>query len=227
MATRPVFVPGSLSEQLVQDLMIEFKWYPGMSVQQKQKSIDSLHAAARLKSIFPILEISTKSRVDLGRQLSAFNLTLAMSDGHRLTVEAAFQGGKVFERGGPYHDLYSLPGREIKRDNRLRSSGGLVGFEFEGERWGLEPKTAFYDWLYLNALIQNSQLSNQLLNYKGFTDIEFNPEKSINCQARAAALFVALSRRGLIQSALASQSAFISAIAGPFDTGEYKQSRLI
>lgn len=227
MAIRPVFVPGSLSEPLTQDLMIEFKWFPGMSVQQKQKSIDSLHDAARLKGIFPVLEISTKSKIALGRQLSAFNLALKLSDGQRLTVEAAFQGGKVFERGGPYHDLYGLPGREIKRDDRLRNSGKLLAFEFEGERWGLEPKTAFYDWLYLNALNQNSHLSDQLFNYKGFTDIEFNPEKSINCQARAAALFVTLSRRGLIKSALASQSEFIAAIKGSYNTGEYTQGSLI
>ena len=34
--------------------------------------------------------------------------------------------------------------------------------------------------------------------YDAFTDIEFNPDKSLNCQARAAAMFVALNREGLI-----------------------------
>lgn len=37
-----------------------------------------------------------------------------------------------------------------------------------------------------------------LLEYDGFTDIEFNPQKSLNCQAKAAALYVSLCRNGLL-----------------------------
>lgn len=63
----------------------------------------------------------------------------------------------------------------------------------------LNPKTIFYDWLYINAVLENPLLAAELLKYNAFTDIEFNPEKSINCQAKAAALFVALSRKGKIE----------------------------
>lgn len=50
------------------------------------------------------------------------------------------------------------------------------------------------------------------MKYDGFTDIEFNPEKSINCQARAAALFVSLSRRGLLELAMTSIDNYIKII---------------
>lgn len=63
----------------------------------------------------------------------------------------------------------------------------------------LNPKTIFYDWLYINAALENPLLAAERLKYNAFTDIEFNPEKSINCQAKAAALFVALSRQGKIE----------------------------
>ena len=34
------------------------------------------------------------------------------------------------------------------------------------------------------------------MNYDAFTDIEFNPKKSYNCQAYSAALFKAANHRG-------------------------------
>ncbi len=38
----------------------------------------------------------------------------------------------------------------------------------------------------------------ELAAFQGFSDIVFNPNRSINCQARAAALFVSLSKNGLM-----------------------------
>lgn len=58
--------------------------------------------------------------------------------------------------------------------------------------------TAFYDWLYLNALLEHPDLAEPLLRYDGFTDIEFNPEKSLSTQTRSAAMYVALARAGLL-----------------------------
>lgn len=75
----------------------------------------------------------------------------------------------------------------------------LKSFFFDGNEMPLNPKTIFYDWIYINAVLENPLLAVELLKYDAFTDIEFNPEKSINCQAKAAALFVALSRQGKIE----------------------------
>ena len=40
------------------------------------------------------------------------------------------------------------------------------------------------------------KLSDELLSYRAFTDIEFNPDKSFNCQARSCALLVSLHHLG-------------------------------
>lgn len=214
MAKRPVFVPNLKDNgPLVLEKEIDFTWHAGFSAQQKAKSIASLHQAAQREGIHPILEISTKSKLFIGRQLSAFNLKIKLDGERSIPVEAAFQGGKVFQDGGPYHDLYELPGREIKKDERLKNSGKLVAFEYKDQRWPLEPKTAFYDWLYVNALHQAPELSDHLLEYRGFTDIEFNPARSINCQARSAALFVTLHQRDLIESALSDKEAFLEILS--------------
>lgn len=202
MANRPIFIPIIEGEALVKQESVDFTWFPGYSITQKQKSIESLHSNAFKKGLTPILEISTKSFDDFGKKLSAFNLKIRLIDDSYISVESAYQGSKVFENGGPYKDLFKRNGFEIKKDPRLQESGKLVKFEFEDEEWGLNPITAFYDWLYLKALYQNDELSSKLLHYQGFTDIEFNPLKSFSCQARTAALFVALFKRNLLNEAI-------------------------
>jgi hypothetical protein len=44
------------------------------------------------------------------------------------------------------------------------------------------------------------------------TDIVFNPDKALNCQAHSAALYVALHRRGRLPAARATPVAFLAAV---------------
>jgi len=199
MAIRPIFTPEFNGFPYVETVDVEFKWYPGFAKSQMQKTIASLHEAAEKQGIAPILEISRKSESRLGVSLSAFNLPLETSNGQKMSVECAYQGSKVFENGGPYHDLYTVSSKSAKTDERLQNSGELIAFNFFGEDFPIEPKTAFYDWLYITALYQKKKdLTQQLEMFQGFSDIVFNPKRSLNCQARAAALFVSLSKNSLI-----------------------------
>lgn len=200
MAKRPVFIANSVGSTLVDTKMIDFQYHSGFAVVQKQKSIASLHEAIRnTQNITQILEISSKSELELGVALSAFNLMMIDKKKHQtFSVECAFQSSKVFENGGPFLDLLNVTSREAKKDERLKTSGQLKKFSFYGIDWALEPLTAFYDWLYINALNFNSDYHEELLKYDAFTDIEFNPEKSINCQAYSIAMFVSLSKRNLL-----------------------------
>ena len=199
MAKRPIFTPDLNGFPYVKAVDIEFQWYPGFAKSQLQKSIESLHQVVGAQGISPILEISGKSTSTLGMSLSAFNLELKTPRGQTMSVECAYQGSKVFEQGGPYHDLYLVSSREAKTDERLRDSGNLVAFDFCGDEFPIEPQTAFYDWLYINALWQKQpSLVQELYRYSGFSDIVFNPQRSLNCQARAAALFVSLCQNELL-----------------------------
>ncbi len=214
MAERPVYIPSERGEKFVTTKLVDFTWFPGMSKIQKQKSIRSLHEKIRqLPGIDKVLEISSKSEDELGIRVSAFNLMIVTKKRNmRFSVESAYQASKVFERGGPYIDLLTKSSREAKKDVRLKNSGRLLKFVFFGQEWKLEPKTAFYDWVYLHALDENEDLSLQICKYSAFTDIEFNPKQSINCQAHSAALHVALSKRGLLRDALSAQVSFLSVI---------------
>ena len=211
MARRPVFCPVLTGSPFVEEVVLDFDWYPGFAKSQAQKSIASLHAAAQERGLSPVLEISSKSDTALGIALSAFNLSLRLED-RMMSVEVAFQGSKVFEFGGPFHDLYNVSSRDAKTDARIRSSGQLVGFNLLGEEWPTEPQTCFYDWLYITTLSQHPEAAQEVIGFKGFSDIAFNPEKSLNCQARSAALFVALSKQGLLAQATQDKESYLAVI---------------
>ena len=162
-----------------------FEWFPGFAISQKQKSIDSLHNAILKNNKAVPLEVSTKSKNPLGVKLSAFNLKL-----NGYTLENIFQSSKVFSNGGPYHDLLNVSPKDAKKDERLLSSGKLVGFNYNSMDFPLEPKTVFYDYIYINAVKYTFSLDEikQITSYTHFTDIEFNPKKSINTQAKSVAI---------------------------------------
>lgn len=209
MAKRPVFIANENISEYVEEKEIDFVWFPGLSKAQKQKSVESLHKAfIQQNQDLKVLEISSKSLQPIGVNLSAFNLILSHKN-RTFSVETAFQSSKVFELGGPYLDLLTKSARDAKTDERLKSSGKLIYFSFFDQKWFLEPKTAFYDWLYLNAVSQNVALADKIMEYSAFTDIEFNPQKSINCQARSAALFVSLKRKGILENVLNTPEEFL------------------
>ncbi|MCX7255779.1 MAG: hypothetical protein NTZ64_03355 [Polaromonas sp.] len=212
MANRPVFVALGQPSHLVDQILVDFSWNPGFAPVQKKKNVLALHEAAKKQRLSPLLEVSTKSEEKLGQRLSAFNLKITTALGE-ISVESAYQGSKVFSNGGPYTDIYEMDSWSAKKDERLKNSGPLTGFNFFGQKWPLIPKTAFYDWLYLSALEPHQEFLKRLFNYQGFTDIEFNPEKSINCQARTCALLVSLIKLDALNAALRSQSDFISIVA--------------
>ncbi len=216
MATRPIFTPSLSGKLLVVTHHVDFQWFPGMALSQARKSIESLHAAAREQSgVRDVLEISSKSSSELGVSLSAFNLMIKTVKHEReFSLECAYQASKVFERGGPFLDLLDARSIDAKRDPRLTEYGRLTGFSFFGTKWGLQPLTAFYDWLYINALHKHPGLAEQVLTYSAFSDIAFNPDRSFNCQAYAAALYVSLHQRGLITSdVLKDQQTYLSVIS--------------
>ncbi len=210
MAQRPVFIPNLKGRRLVASIELEFNWAAGLAPSQKQKNIRSLHlAAAEKRGLKNVLEISTKSENPLGVALSAFNLQLITSSGLQGNIENLFQASKVFERGGPFVDLLDRRAVQAKSDQRLKQSGPLKGFRLDGVDWSLQPTTAYYDWLYLSALKQHPDVAEQLAVYDGFTDIECNPARSLNCQAASAALYVSLLKRNELDSTLASAEAFL------------------
>jgi hypothetical protein len=212
MTTRPMFMPLLPCESNgpgVKEMPVEFTWVPGLALSQKQKNVQALHdAIAKTDFQSKVLEISTKSKNQLGISLSAFNLLLPGG----YSVETAYQAGKIFEGGfGPFPEVLSREGREVRKYVQQMGEGkAIIGFSFKGEVWPTTPTRLFYNWLYCKALQANPQSVAALQAYGAYTDIEFNPKKSVNCQAYAAALFQSLKAFGVLDEALATREAFIS-----------------
>ena len=197
MAKRPFFIPAKNKDELVKTNSVQFKWFSGFAKTQKQKSILSFHENISKEFKFDkILEISTKSENQLGIQLSAFNLKINFKN-KEYFLESLFQGSKIFTDQGPYEDIYNQKSIDAKKDVRIKRSD-LKEFSFFGEKFSLEFD--FYSWLYFIALNQNKKLKTEILNYQAFTDIEFNPEKSLNCQAYSAALYSSLVKNKILDN---------------------------
>lgn len=181
MAVRPAW---TLTNK-VEKKFFSFKWNGGFAISQKKKNIINLHKAMQQDNCNNILEVSTKSDDEFGQNLSAFKLKL---QGYYL--ENIFQSSKVYENGGPYLDLLNVEPKNAKRDIRHSNSGNLKGFFYNNNLWKLEPKTAFYDYIYALAIRDTIDMNylKKICKYDWFTDIEFNSNKSVNCQARSAAL---------------------------------------
>lgn len=162
--------------------------------------------------------------------------------GRVASVENWFQSAKVFEKDGceygPYTELLgvSKPMRYLNAylDKKTASKyeddelfqriqsdvkgASLVRFELWEKEFPLVPRSCFYDFLYAKALYQsqNAELAERLCRYRVFTDIMFNPgsgkKKKFNTQARACAIFVSLTKRGLIDDALFDIETFIDLV---------------
>lgn len=200
MAIRPVYLVNERNPFYMK-WDANFVYNKGLAPSQKKKNIQAIHET--FSDSFPekkVLEISSKSMQEGGKELSAFFLPKMVPSIQRsVSVENVYQAGKVFTGGGPFTDLLTVTPREAKTDPRLKNSGKLIGFQFEGKNFPTQPESIFYDFLYINALFENKKLAEIALKYDAFTDIEFNPQKSVSCQAKAAAVFVSLSRQGLIE----------------------------
>ena len=210
MALRPVFRVLH-SAPYVRETSVTFQYCPGLSRAQRCRCAQSLHAA--YLQDFPsddgaVLEISSFSDLPLGVQLSAFNLSLTLSDGRSYPLECLYQAGKCYADGTTCQDLLTASPRDARRIANERGVSPLTHFELDGLCFPIVPRTLFYDWLYISALRQKPELAARLLNYRAFTDIVFNPLKSTSCQARAAAKFVGLTLSGKLEEAMSSPEAF-------------------
>ena len=141
MAIRQIYVPTNSHIKIFE---IEFEWFPGFSIIQKQKSVNSLHkASVKIPEIERLLEVSTKSEIEIGKAMSAFNLKIEKDDA-LYSLESIYQGSKKFRNGGPYIDIYKKFAIDAKKDQRLINSGDFMSYEFEGETWASEPFKSFY-----------------------------------------------------------------------------------
>lgn len=205
MAEKSVFI-SKADYPFFEEVHVNIDWFGGFALSQKRKCQIGLHQ--NFLSAYPkekVLEISSSSLLSLGNRLSAMNLSKRTQKGIT-TVESAFQSSRIYSDGaktiGPFPEYLFLPGRESKKLVK-EASKGMHSYKYEFDDMTFyAPEhhiSQFYDFLYLNALLEpeNEAVKKQLLQ-EGFTAFTDLATKSLNCQARSAAIFVGLVRAGLI-----------------------------
>ncbi|MGN0204021.1 MAG: DUF6977 family protein [Coprococcus sp.] len=186
MAVKPVFAVDFYG-RLYMNKETEFQSVTTSSKFRRKGNIQRLHDA--FLEDYPyrnVLEISDYSSIPEGVMLCDAHLTFPMSDGREVSVAEAFQMAK----------LLTADGSEV------------TGFCFEGESFGLVPRNFFYNWLYIRGVSAHPELADELMTYDSFTDITFIPKKCSVCSAEAAAFYVALRRKGLLEEALRDRESF-------------------
>ena len=205
MAEKNVFI-SKTEYPFFEEVHVNIDWFGGFAMSQKRKNQIGLHQ--NFLMAYPdekVLEISSSSLLSLGSRLSAMNLSKRTQKGLTI-VESAFQSSRIYGDGvrtvGPFPEYLFLPGRECKKLVKEASKGMHSDrYEFDGLTFYAPAHhvSQFYDFLYLNALLEpeNKEVREKLLQegYTAFTDLV---TKSLNCQARSAAIFVSLVRAGLI-----------------------------
>ena len=202
MATKMCFKVNE--NKVFDEEIVTFNYVKGLAFSQKCKNVLSFHSS--IQEQFPnlrLLEVSTKSYNPLGVALSAFNLKL---DGR--PVESIYHSSKVFDNGDCFEFVKDFAPLYAKKFVRENSIGDLRGYMFNGTELPLEPKSFFYDYIYISALMQHPEVSNSISEYDIFTDIEFNEKKGINCQARACAIYSYMLRTNSVDKYMSSMEEF-------------------
>lgn len=219
MAHRPIFIATNRTPYVGTQLL-EFTWVMGMAKSQACKRVLSLHQSAKAHQFNQILEISTASNTELGRSLSAFNLPVTINFGttddpdlQTYSVETIYQSSKVGRWNsktiGPHPEWLGLTSKEVKSKIKEIQMESIMLYRYGSNAWPPTPTESFFTWLYINGLMQQNGLIEKLANYDGFTDIYFNPQKTNNCQARAAAQAVAMYKMDQLDSIMTTRVTYL------------------
>lgn len=239
MAERSVFVCKT-EYPFFEERKVQLEWFGGFALSQKRKCEIGLHSNFLSKyPEYKTLEVSCASTNPLGKKLSAMNLTKEVNiqiDGvlHKgiTSVESAFQSSRIYydgmEKIGPFPEYLMLEGKDCKKTVKDMSKG-LHSYKycFENEYF-YAPEyhiSLFYDYVYLNALLEenNADVRRKLIEdgYTAFSDLA---TLSLNSQARSCAIFAGLYKAGLLDEVRSRESylkLFRTKEDGSADAGAY------
>ena len=170
---------------------------------------------AELLAIFLRTGVAGCNAIELARKLlQEFGSLRALLGAEQAQFCQAHGLGRG-QRHAPVVHLFGVLGHELLDDAVLQAVKRYHR-EPTARRKDLLRRLQPGDWLYINALHKHQELAEQVLTYRAFSDIAFNPDRSINCQAYAAALYVSLHDRGLLTpDVLKDKETYLDAI----DTG--------
>ena len=133
-------------------------------------------------------------------------------NGKSFPVECIYQSSKVFgnQQFKECLDFTPKDAKNYVKEKMYNEKLILTEFNLLGVSFPLEPKSYFYDYLYILALAQNHELAHQIKEYDCFTDIEYNHKKQFASQARSCALYKYLELNNLLDDYLKSPNKYLT-----------------
>ena len=160
------------------------------------------------------LEISSRSPDKIGRELSPMFLMTTDDSGRTFPVESAYMAARDYG-SGPAEPMAS--GFAAKTaDKRRRNRGPLKRFIWNRLEWAPEAACAFYEWLWIRATSKSQR--RYLQEFASYTDMFSRGWDGDPCQARAAAVAVALEDAARLNAALSSEGTYAVATGTPRPT---------
>ena len=213
MAVRSIFI-SKTEYPFFEERKVQLEWFGGFALSQKRKCEIGLHNNfLHMYPDYKTLEVSCASTNQLGKRLSAMNLLKEVNvviDGniHKgiTSVESVFQSSRVYDDGneqiGPFPEYIMVSGQDSKKKVKEASKGLHSYRYFFEDTYFYAPEyhiSLFYDFVYMNALLEdsNADVMRQLVEgeYTAFSDLA---TLSLNSQARSCAIFVGLYKAGLL-----------------------------
>ena len=191
MAERPVFEVTTKGNAFVKYHSIQFSWN---SRNNGDETIsDAFINRARKRFSNEVLDLSSNSKNELSKRISARHLTIQKNDEEEKVID-------IFNKS-------RLEVEEEKEGGRFKVQQNA--YEYEGEHWPSWPRSAFYDFLCVQALNQQEDVHEELLEYQLFSDLRSVAGMKNIYHAGSVALFVSLKKRNLLETALTSKQDFL------------------
>ena len=130
-----------------------FEFASGFAISQKRKNINSFHEEIKKDGIVNVLEVSRKNENEIGILLSAFNLMLTIEN-KKYPVECIYQSSKRFG-DVQYNECQYMDPAEAKKYIKEKVENNnlcLTEFRFANKSFSLNPKSMFYDYLYIYSI---------------------------------------------------------------------------
>lgn len=171
-------------------------------LERQRREVDSLHERFKYyRPDFKMLEISSISREPLGVAVSAANLR----DPRGNLTEAVYLGSRVYEQGQLEHLYHASSTVEAMRITKASEHNMFSSYNWYGKAVPTNPLTLMKYWIWCDAVYNQKDLMNQIVEYDAFTNYFCNTSKDyFGTYPEAAALFVTLYRNGILDTAMDS-----------------------
>lgn len=164
--------------------------------------VGQLHAAFKhLVEDKKVMEFSSKSDNKSVKKLLPGKL-VKLVDGQKVTVNNIFKTAERVTADGS-----SAGGIAVNVVNKTvveegsRKAPKAIGYKYDGHIFSSRPRQMFYNYLYINALLEHPDMMAELAEYDAFSDSLVASNSGNPVPAQAVAIYVSLARLGLLEKA--------------------------